>query len=334
MNKPLFSVIIPTYNRCAQLRECLLALAMQEFPVALFEAIVVVDGSTDGTATMLREITLPYLLDLVFCKNGGAGQARNAGTARAHGRYLAFTEDDVIPDPHWLSHARSRLESDEWDVLEGRTAYRETEADVRKFERERRVSFIPCNLFVRRTLFERVGGYSPEFHDTRTGLYFREDSDFGFRLMDAGARIHIAEDVRVSHPPQFVTLAGCYRHARRYIFDPLLYRHHPRRFREQIEVKQMFGLTVHRAQHYVALVDAGSLLLAAAGFLSGNLPAGSIGLGGILLCGILFRFKYHGSAFLKVHRLHETVGFLGLPFVYLWALLRGCVRYRVIGVLW
>ena len=57
------------------------------------------------------------------------------------------------------------------------------------------------------------------------------------------------------------------------MFDPLLYKRHPRRFREQIEVKQMFGVTVHRAQHYVALADACALLLAAAGFLSGSLAA-------------------------------------------------------------
>jgi len=333
MNEPLFSVVIPTYNRCGQLRECLLALARQDCPADEFEVIVVVDGSTDGTAAMLRDIVLPFLPDVVLCSNGGAGRARNAGAARAHARYLAFTEDDVIPDPDWLSRARSILAADEWDVLEGRTVYRETETDVRKFEKERRASFIPCNLFVRRTVFESARGYSPEFHDSSTGLYFREDSDFGFRLMDAGARIRIAEEVRVSHPAQFLTLAGCFRHTRRYVFDPLLYKRHPRRFREQIEVKQMFGVTVHRAQHYVALADACALLLAAAGFLYGSLPAGSAGLGGMLLCGALFRFKYQGRGFLNVHRLDETMGFLVLPFVYLWVLLRGCVRYRVLGVL-
>ncbi len=333
MNEPLFSVIIPTYNRCGQLRECLLALALQDCPASEFEVIVVVDGSTDGTMAMLRDIALPFLPDVVFHPNGGAGLSRNTGAARAHARYLAFTEDDVIPDPHWLSRARSLLAADEWDVLEGRTVYRKTETDVRKFETERRASFIPCNLFVRRTMFEKVGGYSLEFHDSGTGLYFREDSDLGFRLMDAGARIRIAEEVRVSHPPQFLTLGGCFLHTRRYVFDPLLYKRHPRRFREQIEVKQMFGITVHRAQHYVALTDACALGLAAAGFLSGSLTAGIIGLGGILLCGTLFRFKYQGRGFLNVYRLRETLGFLGLPFVYLWALLRGCARYRVFGVL-
>jgi glycosyltransferase involved in cell wall biosynthesis len=334
MNEPFFSVIIPTYNRCAQLRECLLALARQACSPDGFEVIVVVDGSTDGTATMLREMALPYSLDVALGPNGGAGHARNVGSTRARGRYLAFTEDDVIPDTHWLQSARSILEPDQWDVLEGRTVYRGTDSEVRKFERERRLSFIPCNLFVRRTVFEAVGGYSPEFHDSITGLYFREDSDFGFRLMDARARIRIAEDVYVSHPLQFLTLAGCFRHARRYVFDPLLYKRHPRHFREQIEVKQLFGFTVHRAQHYVALADAFAFVLGAAGLLFGSMAAVVGGVGGILLCGALFRFKYQGSGFLKVHRLHETVGFLGLPFVYLWALLRGCVRYRVIGVLW
>jgi hypothetical protein len=70
------------------------------------------------------------------------------------------------------------------------------------------------------------------------------------------------------------------------------------------------------------------------GFLSGDLATGSIGLGGIPFCGAMFRFKYRGSAFLKVYRLRETVGFPGFPFVYLRSLRRGCARYRVIGAMW
>jgi glycosyltransferase involved in cell wall biosynthesis len=335
MSVPFFSVIMPTFNRRDSVRHCLESLGRQSFPMSGIEVIVAVDGSTDGTAKVLRALELPYSLTVVELENEGPGSARNAAAACAKGIFLACTEDDVSPSVTWLEQAHNILKDDAWDVLEGHTGYPGTQKSVRNFERRMTASFIPCNLFVRRDLFVRVGGYSPEFFDRAGGgLYFREDSDLGFRLQDAGARVHIDETLLVIHPPQFQSMRECFRHARRYRFDALLFRRHPRRYREVIEVKTFGSFTVRRAQQPVALLDLAAVIATIGSAATGNWMAALFCIGVVIFCGWLFRCKYQGIRGLRLWLLHETAGFTLLPFVYLEAVLRGCIKYRTAGILW
>ncbi len=333
MSNPLLSIVIPTHNRCASLLRCLGAIGRQADCAALCEVIVVVDGSTDGTAGVLGSRQWPFPLQTVSQQNLGAGVARNAGAAMARGEYLAFLEDDVLPADGWLAIARKILAESTPDVLEGRTVYAGTEREVRRFEPDRTPSFIPCNLIVRRKCFVAVGGYSPDYFDAKRGLYFREDSDFGFRLIGAGYAVSVDERLVVSHPPQFASLRSCFRHALRYVFDPLLFRRHPALYRRMIEVKHLFGMTIHRPLHFVALADVGAAALVLAGSAVGSVPVWVAGAGLMLAAGTAFRFRYQGWKALQVYRPGWTMAFVILPFVYLCSLLRGCFRYRTFGVM-
>ncbi len=212
----------------------------------------------------------PIAMTILELENGGAGRARNAAAGKAEGRFLAFTEDDVDPTRTWLAQAYEILKGDQWDVLEGHTGYPGSQTSVRQYEPTPRPSFIPCNLFVRRKTFASLGGYSPDFYDRKRHLYFREDSDFGFRLLAAHARIHVEASLVVIHPPQFHNMSACFRHARRYRFDPLLYKRHPGEYREYIEAKTLGPVTIHRPQHYVALVDVVALIAVVGGVVAGS----------------------------------------------------------------
>ncbi len=333
MSTPFFTVIMPTYNRKEGARHCLEALAGQTFDWRDLEVIVAVDGSTDRTAEYLRSLSFPFALTVLELQNGGAGRARNAAAALARGRFLAFTEDDVTPSRTWLEQAHKTLEDGELDVLEGHTGYPGSHASVRQFEDPGRVSFIPCNLFIRRDLYLATGGYSAAFFDRNEKLYFREDSDLGFRLLDAGARMFYDKDLLVVHPLQFQSMAECFRHARRYFFDALLYKRHPKRYRKSIEVKSLGPLVIHRPQHFVALVDLVALITMLGGLLAGSLPVALAGTGIVFLCGWLFRYKYQGLRCLRLYVFKETAGFTALPFVYLVALVKGCLKYEVAGPL-
>jgi hypothetical protein len=143
----------------------------------------------------------------------------------------------------------------------------------------------------------------------------------------------VDEGVVVIHPLQFLSLNDCFRHARRYRFDPLLYKLHRARYRSSIEVKRVGPLTIHRPQHYIALLDFVALVGTIGCLVGGNGPAAISGLLLMLLCGCFFRFKYQGIRSLRVYLLHETAGFTVLPFAYLAAIVRGCVQYRSVGVL-
>jgi len=333
MAKPLFSVVVPTYNRRESLGQCLEALSVQTLSPSSFEVIIVDDGSTDGTTEHWRARTFPFHTVFLVVPNGGASKARNTGVAAANGKYIAFTEDDVLPDENWLQNALKHIENGAVDVLEGRTTDLNREKEVRRFEGSHVPSFIPCNLFVRKGVFDQVGGYDPAFYDRSAHLYFREDADLGFRMLDAGFRVAFAHDVTVAHPPQFTTVRECFRHARRYVFDPLLYKKHPARFRALIEVKKVLGLTIRRPQHYVALAYVGFLLALCLAIVWGDqqcvAPLAVLAFG----CSFLFRFKYQGWRALRLHEVHWMLGFLLLPLIYLASVLKGCIRYRTWGSL-
>ena len=99
MNR-LFSVVIPTYNRCHVLRKTLNALFNQTLEPALFEVIVVDDGSTDGTPQFVRPLveSAPVSLRYEWWENSGPGAARNRGIEIARGEHVLFIDDDIIAD--------------------------------------------------------------------------------------------------------------------------------------------------------------------------------------------------------------------------------------------
>ncbi|MFW5989348.1 MAG: glycosyltransferase [Desulfosudaceae bacterium] len=88
------SVIIPTFNRAGLVNEAVESVLAQRG--ADFELIVVDDGSTDGTGPALR--SRGQDITLLSRPNRGVSAARNAGAARASGRYLAFLDSDDL----WL----------------------------------------------------------------------------------------------------------------------------------------------------------------------------------------------------------------------------------------
>jgi glycosyltransferase involved in cell wall biosynthesis len=94
------SVIIPTYNRAAFLPACVASLRSCGMSL---EIVVVDDGSTDDTAAVVAELSG----DIIYVRqsNGGIGSARNAGIARAAGKYLAYLDSDDF----WLPGIAPKL---------------------------------------------------------------------------------------------------------------------------------------------------------------------------------------------------------------------------------
>jgi len=103
VRQPELSVIIPTYNRMDRLRRCLDALGQQSLPSEDFEVLVVVDGSADGTMSMLERLNPPFTLRSIWQENGGQASALNRGIADARGRFCLFIDDDIVVAPECLA---------------------------------------------------------------------------------------------------------------------------------------------------------------------------------------------------------------------------------------
>ena len=94
---PKLSVVVSTYNR----RDVLLSRSLpsmleQDLPSDQYEIIVIVDGSTDGTASALHEIHASCALRIVEQQNSGLSKARNTGLAMAQGELVMFMDDDIV----------------------------------------------------------------------------------------------------------------------------------------------------------------------------------------------------------------------------------------------
>ena len=97
---PSISIILPTYNGAAYIRESLDSCLNQTFQD--LELIVVVDGSTDDTEAILNSYSDPRLR--VFKQNNqGLPAALNSGSAQARGRFLSWTSDDNIYLPEAMA---------------------------------------------------------------------------------------------------------------------------------------------------------------------------------------------------------------------------------------
>ncbi len=96
---PEISVVLATYNGARTIGTALDAITQQS-GAPPYEVVVVNDASTDATA----QIVADYDVRLVtLATNGGHGRAMNAGLAAARGEFVAYLDDDCVPNDDWLA---------------------------------------------------------------------------------------------------------------------------------------------------------------------------------------------------------------------------------------
>jgi glycosyltransferase involved in cell wall biosynthesis len=205
---PFFSVIVPTFQRPDGLARCLEALATQELPRDQFEVVVVDDGSAHPPRSIVERFTSTLAVRLIEQSNAGPASARNAGAAAARGDYLAFTDDDCRPDPHWLRALQEvalrhpgcaiggRVENALGDGLYSTASQLLIEFLYEYYnvgESEGRF-FITSNLAFPACAFRTLGGF-----DTSFPLAAAEDRDVCDRWREAGHTMVYADDAVVHH---------------------------------------------------------------------------------------------------------------------------------------
>lgn len=98
--QPVFSIIMPLYNRGYIVRQAIESVKKQSY--ALWELIIVDDGSTDETEQLLSKETDGRIYYIRLSKNHGANYARNIGLRMSKGNYIAFLDSDNVWSPQYL----------------------------------------------------------------------------------------------------------------------------------------------------------------------------------------------------------------------------------------
>src|SRR5947209_15586740 len=191
------AVVVPTIGR-PSLDVLLDALASARGPRPA--EIVVVDDRPAGEPLLVQRTGLPAVR-VVRTGGGGPARARNLGWRTARTEWIAFLDDDVVPDPDWFEALDADLRDLPADVAgtQGRVRVPLPE-DRRPTDWERGTAglatsaWITADLAYRRSALAAVGGF-----DERFPRAFREDSDLALRVMATGARL-VRGQRWITHP--------------------------------------------------------------------------------------------------------------------------------------
>ncbi|MEO0249543.1 MAG: glycosyltransferase family 2 protein, partial [candidate division WOR-3 bacterium] len=219
LREPLFSVIIPSYNGARLLERCLSSLSHVRYPADRREWIVVDNGSSDGTQTMVRR-RFPGTKIIRLPQNLGFTGGIAAGVSAAQGRYLVFLNNDMRVTPQWLEAFDEVLRGQHAVcatgkildrtgkyvdfiqgilLFDGHALQRFQGARAENFQGlQPHPTFIACggNMAVRKDVFLSLGGFDRDF------FAYTEDVDFSWRLHAAGFQIIFAPEAVTFHDHQ------------------------------------------------------------------------------------------------------------------------------------
>lgn len=100
---PFVSVVVISKDRHDELEKAVASLLALDYPQDRYEVIVVEEGDKSQPLDGVRYVFLPR-------RNRGLGFARNTGVGEANGELIAFTDDDCLVDPAWLSEIVARFD--------------------------------------------------------------------------------------------------------------------------------------------------------------------------------------------------------------------------------
>ncbi len=220
---PTITAVVCTRERPQELRRCLDSLVTQAYP--RFRVLVVDNAPTsDATERIVgRYPDVGYLVE----PRPGLSRARNAAVAVAPGEILAWTDDDVVADPHWLAEvARALADHPDADVVAGAILPGELDSEAQVWFEEfgghsKGRGFTPAvfspatayrqhplyplppfgtgaNLTFRAGVIESIGGFDPAL-GAGTPAMGSEDTAALMRVMRAGGTVVYQPSALVWH---------------------------------------------------------------------------------------------------------------------------------------
>lgn len=209
--KPLISVIICTYNRADLLSICLEYLTQQTLDKQYYEIIVVDNNSSDDTPNVVKNFMKQHTtLSYTYEPKQGLSHARNRGWREAKGEYVAYIDDETKTSPAWLINAKRIIETQKPHVFGG--AYgadydkpppkwikKEYFSTIKQWgEKPRRAQrneyFSGQNIFIKRSLLEKLCGFDPKFGMKGKKQAFGEETILQIQIREKNSEINFYFD--------------------------------------------------------------------------------------------------------------------------------------------
>jgi GT2 family glycosyltransferase len=233
------TIVIPTYNRKDAIIETLRCLSRLQYPSALWETIVVDDGSTDGSQEAVTKFARSSGLRIRLFEqiNSGPAVARNRGAHEAQGDVLIFIDNDIHVEPGFVKDHLDTLAGNPGCWVIGRVVH---PAELRRtpfgryrddvwedFHREYGTDQVretpgitAANLALPASDFKRLGGFDESF-----SIASCEDWELGLRARLDGIKIVYNPHIVVVHDDWATTLDRFCERQRLYsISDVLLWK--------------------------------------------------------------------------------------------------------------
>jgi GT2 family glycosyltransferase len=319
------TIVIPTYRRPELLDRCLSAVVQQDFPADRYDIIVADDGDDPVTEALVHRWAArsstdggPAVRYLPVRQTSGPAGARNAAVAAADGEVIAFTDDDTIPDRHWLAAGLESLQRS-YDAVGGRIVVPISRRRPTDFERDTAgleiAEFATANCLCRREVLTAVGGFDEQF-----SIAWREDSDLHFRLLESGFRVGRASEAIVQHPVRDARWGVSLWQQRKSEYNALLYSKHPKHYRERIQGRPPIG-------YYVAV---GTLMASVATRRNySRLSTGAFACWALLTLRLIMR-RLKGSSRAPAHITEMVVTSIAIPPLSIFWRVRGAIKHRVV----
>lgn len=213
-SEPLFSVVIPTYGKAQYLQLVLAGLERQT--EQKFETIIVDNNSTEKVTK--RAIPRPGQSFIVVHEpRNGLSYARNAGIRNSRGQYVAFLDDDGVPDRNWLMNLANGMGRHKASMVGG-TVRLVTPHEPPWLSKKLRLLLsellyegqdiseigdnlyiVGANMCVSRDAFRKAGQFSHFFDRTANSLRSSGELEFSKRVQRTGGRISFVASAIVHH---------------------------------------------------------------------------------------------------------------------------------------
>ena len=203
-----YSFIIPVFNRPNEIRELLESFSEVEFE-SDYEIVIIEDGSTEKSDTIIDEFSEKLNISYFFKSNSGPGDSRNYGMQRAKGNYFIVLDSDVILPSNYLKEVDAFLKNNFVHAFGGPDDAHKSFSDLQKAINFAMTSFLTTggirggkkqvgkfqprsfNMGISKEAFEATGGYGK--------IHPGEDPDLTFRIWKQGFETALIPDAKVFH---------------------------------------------------------------------------------------------------------------------------------------